>query len=112
MRGCARPPAAFLRHSQLNVICVGTVLNCFTPPRRAAGALDESEALTTLGHHLAALPLPPALGKMLLYGCIFGVLDPVLTVACSLAYRYTGKACKMRGYLVRGCWVWCVREGH
>ncbi|GAB4819950.1 hypothetical protein N2152v2_006996 [Parachlorella kessleri] len=51
------------------------------------GALDESEALTTLGRHLAALPLPPALGKMLLYGCIFGCLDPILTVACSLAYR-------------------------
>lgn len=107
MRGCAR----FLARSVLifkptlrfDVICVGTMLNCFTPPRRAAGALDESEALTTLGHHLAALPLPPALGKMLLYGCIFGVLDPVLTVACSLAYRCAVRGCKMWGFLLRGC---------
>jgi hypothetical protein len=32
---------------------------------------------------LAALPLPPIAGKMLLYGILFGVLDPVLTVACA-----------------------------
>lgn len=106
MRCCARPLAAFRHHFKptlsFDIICVGTMLNCFNPPRRAAGALDESEALTTLGHHLAALPLPPALGKMLLYGCIFGVLDPVLTVACSLAYRCAGTGCKMWCFLVRG----------
>jgi HrpA-like RNA helicase len=51
------------------------------------GALDERERLTSLGRHLAALPLPPALGKMLLYACLFGCLDPVLTVACCMAYR-------------------------
>ena len=27
------------------------------------GALDEREHLTSLGRHLAALPLPPALGE-------------------------------------------------
>ena len=51
------------------------------------GALDECERLTSLGRHLAALPLPPAVGKMLLYGALFRVLDPVLTVACCMAYR-------------------------
>jgi HrpA-like RNA helicase len=51
------------------------------------GALDEKEHLTSLGRHLAALPLPPALGKMLLYGVLFSCLDPVLTVACCMAYR-------------------------
>ena len=39
--------------------------------------------------HLAALPLPPRVGKMLLYGILFEVLDPILTVACCMAYRYT-----------------------
>lgn len=42
-----------------------------------------------LGRHLAALPLPPRIGKMLLYGVLFGCLDPVLTVACCMAYRCT-----------------------
>ncbi|KAK9814740.1 hypothetical protein WJX72_010718 [[Myrmecia] bisecta] len=52
------------------------------------GALEEgTEALTVLGRHLAALPLPPRVGKMLLYGLLFGCLDPILTVACSMAYR-------------------------
>jgi len=51
------------------------------------GALDSNEKLTTLGRHLAALPLPPALGKMLLYGVLYRCLDPVLTVACCMAYR-------------------------
>ena len=53
----------------------------------AIGALTDQEALTSLGRHLAALPLPPALGKLLLYGVLFGVLDPVLTVACCMSYR-------------------------
>jgi HrpA-like RNA helicase len=47
------------------------------------GALAAGERLTRLGRHLAALPLPPIAGKMLLYGILFGVLDPVLTVACA-----------------------------
>jgi ATP-dependent RNA helicase DHX36 len=51
------------------------------------GALEEDEHLTSLGRHLAALPLPPALGKMLLYGVLYKCLDPVLTVACCMAYR-------------------------
>ena len=54
------------------------------------GALNEREHLTSLGRHLAALPLPPALGKMLLYAVLFGCLDPVLTVACCMAYRWVG----------------------
>ena len=53
----------------------------------AIGALTEREELTSLGRHLAALPLPPALGKLLLYGVLFKVLDPVLTVACCMSYR-------------------------
>ncbi len=46
-----------------------------------------TEALTRLGRHLAALPLPPAAGKLLLYGLLFRCLDPLLTIACGLAYR-------------------------
>ena len=52
------------------------------------GAIQEhTEALTKLGRHLAALPLSPRIGKLLLYGVMFGCLDPILTVACCMAYR-------------------------
>ncbi len=61
-----------------------------------------------LGRHLAALPLPPRVGKMLLYGVLFGCLDPVLTVACCMAYRCvpyprpTG-AYALTGVALEGC---------
>jgi HrpA-like RNA helicase len=51
------------------------------------GALEEDESMTTLGSHLAALPLPPQLGKLLLYGLLFDCVDPVLTIACAMSYR-------------------------
>ena len=44
-------------------------------------ALDEDEDLTTLGFHLARMNVDPHVGKMTLYGAIFGCLDPVLTIA-------------------------------
>ena len=48
------------------------------------GALSpEDEQLTPLGKHLAALPLHPRVGKMLLFGALLGCLDPVLTVAAA-----------------------------
>ena len=54
---------------------------------RTIGALADGERLTVLGKHLAGLPLPPQLGKLLLYGEIFSCLDSVLTSACFSAYR-------------------------
>ena len=47
------------------------------------------EGLTQLGRHLAALPLPPRVGKLILYGVLFRCLDPVLTIACAMSYRYS-----------------------
>eukprot|EP00958_Prasinococcus_capsulatus_P013992 scaffold1456_cov392-Prasinococcus_capsulatus_cf.AAC.11 len=51
------------------------------------GALDQDERLTTLGTHLAALPLHPRVGKMLLFGILFRCLDPILTIAAGSSYR-------------------------
>ena len=51
------------------------------------GALEEDETLTMLGGHLAALPLEPQLGKLLLYGILFDCVDPIMTIACAMAYR-------------------------
>lgn len=53
----------------------------------AIGALTAEEHLTSLGRHLAHLPLNPAIGKVLLFGTMFRVLDPLLTVACRTANR-------------------------
>jgi len=50
-------------------------------------ALDQWEDLTDLGRHLADLPLSPQLGKMILYSVVLKCVDPVVTIACALAYR-------------------------
>ena len=49
--------------------------------------LDENDRLTPLGYHLATLPVDPCLGKILLYGSIFRILDPCLTIAASMSFR-------------------------
>ena len=46
-----------------------------------------TEALTPLGSKLADMPMHPVLGKLVLYGALFGVLDPILTIAASLGYK-------------------------
>ena len=51
-------------------------------------ALDTWESLTELGTHLLDLPVEPRLGKMLLYAVVLKCLDPILTIVCSLSYRY------------------------
>lgn len=45
------------------------------------------QALTALGLHLSRLPVHPRIGKMMLFGSIFGCLDPVLTIAASLSFK-------------------------
>jgi HrpA-like RNA helicase len=50
-------------------------------------ALDANEELTPLGFHLARLPVDPHIGKMIIFGALFGCLDPILTVAACLDYK-------------------------
>ncbi|XP_067425334.1 3'-5' RNA helicase YTHDC2 isoform X4 [Emydura macquarii macquarii] len=50
-------------------------------------AMDTWEDLTELGYHLADLPVEPHLGKMVLCAVVLKCLDPILTIACTLAYR-------------------------
>ena len=53
------------------------------------GALrpPPSLGLTTLGYHLANLPLDARLGKMLIYGAVLQCVEPVLTVTAALSYK-------------------------
>jgi ATP-dependent RNA helicase DHX29 len=51
------------------------------------GALNAKEQLTSLGSQLAKLPLDAQLGKLILYGAVFGCLDFALTVAATLTSK-------------------------
>ena len=52
------------------------------------GALSRhTEELTPLGRHLAALPVDPRVGKMLVTAATFGCLSPALTIAAGMAYK-------------------------
>ena len=54
---------------------------------KSLNAIQDDEQLTPLGFHLAEFPMDPQTGKMILFGAIFGCLDPILSVASSLAYK-------------------------
>ncbi|EFA84360.1 DEAD/DEAH box helicase [Heterostelium album PN500] len=54
---------------------------------KSINALDKNEQLTALGYHLSQLPVDIYIGKMLLFGCIFRCLDPILTIAATLSYK-------------------------
>lgn len=45
---------------------------------------SERWSITPLGFHLAALPVNPRIGKLILYGLLFNCVDPMLTIAASL----------------------------
>ncbi|XP_057650908.1 putative ATP-dependent RNA helicase DHX57 [Diorhabda carinulata] len=51
------------------------------------GALDKDGNLTPLGHHLAMLPVDVRIGKLILYGAIFGCVDSALTMAACLSSK-------------------------
>ena len=50
-------------------------------------ALKEDESLTSLGYHLGRLPVDVRVGKLLLYGCIFGCADSILTIAAIMSFK-------------------------
>jgi ATP-dependent RNA helicase DHX36 len=47
----------------------------------------DGEVLTPVGRCLSRLPLDPAIGRMLILGCVMSCLDPVLTAAACLSSR-------------------------
>eukprot|EP00980_Cylindrotheca_fusiformis_P031466 scaffold26431_cov122-Cylindrotheca_fusiformis.AAC.1 len=57
------------------------------PRGKTCGDLEVSSELTALGFHLAVLPVDPRVGKMMIYGSLFGCCDPALTVAASMSSR-------------------------
>lgn len=88
-----------LQIKSLSLGDVGSVLGkAMEPPREESvhsaiatlyevGAIEGDEELTPLGHHLAKLPVDVRIGKMMLYGAVFGCLAPILTIAACLSYK-------------------------
>ncbi|MEE6458230.1 hypothetical protein FKM82_000230 [Ascaphus truei] len=55
---------------------------------RKIGACELTQPkLTPLGQHLAALPINVKIGKMLIFGAIFGCLDAVATLAATMTEK-------------------------
>eukprot|EP01065_Artemidia_motanka_P034097 TRINITY_DN4125_c0_g1_i1.p1 TRINITY_DN4125_c0_g1~~TRINITY_DN4125_c0_g1_i1.p1 ORF type:complete len:1102 (+),score=377.59 TRINITY_DN4125_c0_g1_i1:59-3364(+) len=48
---------------------------------------DSSCVMTPLGFHLATLPCDARLAKMLLFACVFGLEEPMLTIAATTGAR-------------------------
>ena len=53
----------------------------------SAGTGNWTSHITPLGFHLATIPVAPKIGKILLLGCMYKTIDPVLTVAASLSAK-------------------------
>ncbi|KAJ3213517.1 hypothetical protein HDU67_002803 [Dinochytrium kinnereticum] len=48
---------------------------------------DETEELTSLGQHLAAIPADVRVAKMLIFGAIFHCLSPILTISAMMSTK-------------------------
>ena len=57
------------------------------PLSKRCGDMEVASELTALGFHLATLPVDPRVGKMMIYGALFGCMDPALTIAASMSAR-------------------------
>ncbi|KAL3807673.1 hypothetical protein ACHAXA_000319, partial [Cyclostephanos tholiformis] len=58
-----------------------------TAAKSESTGLVVSTSLTALGYHLASLPVHPRVGKLLIYGALFGVFDESSTIAAAMTSR-------------------------
>jgi HrpA-like RNA helicase len=49
--------------------------------------VNATAELTALGFHLATLPVEPRVGKLIIYGALFGCVDPTLTIAALMSSK-------------------------
>jgi ATP-dependent RNA helicase DHX36 len=91
------PPSALAMKNALRLLeslgaveCAWTSPHLLTDKTSAAlgnspcGELDASTELTALGFHLSSLPVDPRIGKMMIYGALFGCVDSALTIAAAM----------------------------
>jgi HrpA-like RNA helicase len=95
------PPTALAMRNSLNLLEGLGAVECEWGDLSATGkrdattdtgnptcmTLNVTSGLTALGFHLATLPVDPRVGKMMIYGALFGCIDPALTIAASMSAR-------------------------
>ncbi|XP_054718318.1 probable ATP-dependent RNA helicase DHX34 [Uloborus diversus] len=54
---------------------------------KSQGALTDDETLTPMGQMLSKLPVDVTIGKMLIHGSVFSVVDPVLSLSAALSVQ-------------------------
>ncbi|PHZ15236.1 P-loop containing nucleoside triphosphate hydrolase protein [Rhizopus microsporus ATCC 52813] len=64
-----------------------TALESAIKSLRQVEAIDKQDQLTALGKHMAAIPADLRISKMLIYGSVFGCLDPILTIASIMSLK-------------------------
>uniref|UniRef100_A0A7N5ZW26 ATP-dependent RNA helicase DHX29 n=1 Tax=Anabas testudineus TaxID=64144 RepID=A0A7N5ZW26_ANATE len=64
-----------------------SVSNAVNLLRKIGACHLNNHLLTPLGHHLASLPVNVKIGKMLIYGAIFGCLEPIATIAAAMTEK-------------------------
>jgi len=69
-----------------NALKVLEEVNAIEPMKRK-NSDARVEIMTPLGEHLAKLPVHVRVGKMLIFGVVFKVLDKILTIAASLSSK-------------------------
>jgi HrpA-like RNA helicase len=95
------PPSAVAMRNSLKLLEQLGALECTwgknkAPiPSRGSNAVETESCailsvkseLTALGFHLAMLPVEPRVGKMMIYGALFGCIEPALTIAASMSSK-------------------------
>lgn len=82
------PPTHAVKSAIVELVGVGALqlpAALATGPGDAFAEDDVDFSLTTLGAHLARLPVHPRLGKMLVVGALFGCSRPVASIAAAAA---------------------------
>jgi len=73
------PDEEHVKQTMTDLLDMGALVKLASSP--------DGTILSALGLHLAALPCELRIGKMLLMGCVFSLVDPLLTAASSLGSR-------------------------
>lgn len=77
--------SCFRRVFSFDIRCAATLPACIIQATQLDA--DSKPVLTALGFHLATLPVEPRVGKMMLYGAIFGCVEPAITIAAAMSCR-------------------------
>lgn len=86
------PPSAVAMKSSLKLLEELGAVECqwqasFDESGTCASLAETTTELTALGFHLATLPVEPRIGKLIIYGALFGCIEPALTIAASMSSK-------------------------